>query len=810
MRQIFFKKIFIWVVGIIITLIITISLGYLYLSENLPEVGKIVNQDLIESTKIFDKTGEVLLYEIHGEVRRTYLSHEEIPDIIRKATIAIEDNNFYEHPAFDIRGILRALWVGIRSGRFTQGGSTITQQVAKNSFLTPERSVLRKIKELILAFRLEQAYTKDEILNLYLNQIPYGHNAYGIEAASQTFFGKPAIELTLSEAAMLAAIPQAPSYFSPWGFHTTELENRRVHIIRRMKELRMIDEHQYNIAINNRPQVLEKPKIASFELAPHFVMEVQRHLNDKYGEEFIRKGGLTVITTLDVSLQKIANQSVLDGANRNTELYSGHNAALIAIDPTNGHVLSLVGSKDYFKKSEPEGCIEGVDCRFEGKFNVVTQGLRQPGSSFKPFVYLLSFINGLTPDTILFDVPTEFTANNPNCPAIPNFNYSLPQCYHPQNFNLRFRGPITLKESLAESINVTSVKALYLAGLNNTIQLSKQLGITTFDDINRLGLSLALGGGEILPIELAEAYAVLANDGIRNQRTFIIQIKDSNNRVLFTHQKEPQKIVEPNYARLINSILADRDLRMPLFGGSMRLTEVPAYQIAIKTGTTDNYVDAWTFGYTPNLVVGIWTGNNNRYPLQRRGSSLLASLPIWHNFVSQAVLLRPNEIFPKPEPIGVNIPILNGELNRENVRNILFYLNRLDDPQFFNWETAIQNWINNNSLPITTKPSYSYMIGKNTSSIGIKPVIKLISPQNGDFVRRNLLIQFQVSSSENLSKINIYLNNNRVDTITEGLNTFINYQKIFNIDQLSAQNKIKIEAIDTSQNTTIEEIIVYK
>jgi len=805
------KKISIWVGGIIITSTVVGLFGFLYLSRNLPTVGEITSQELIESTKIYDRSGERLIYEIHGEEKRTYLSAEEIPDIIRQATLAVEDSGFYEHGAFDIKSTLRALLVDIREGYRAQGGSTITQQVAKNSFLTSEKTIIRKVKELILAYRIEQAYTKDEILNLYLNQIPYGQNAYGIEAATQIYFGKPAKDLNLAEASMLAAIPQASSYYSPWGSHIKELEDRRQFILLRMKSLGMIDEDQYNTALTVRPEVMPQPKTASFALAPHFIIEVQEYLNDKYGEDFVLKAGLKVITTLDVELQELANTAAKEGGDRNTELYSGHNSAIIAMDPKNSQVLAMVGSKDYFTEPEPAGCIEGSTCRFEGNFNVITQGLRQPGSSFKPFAYMASFMEGFTPDTILFDVPTEFSANNPDCPLIPDYNIDLPQCYHPQNFDGVFRGPITMKESLAESINITAVKTLYLSGFENTIRLAEKLGLTTLKDRSRIGLSLVLGGGEIKPIEMAEAYSVIANDGIRNPRTYILRVEDKNGKILEEFKDRSERVVDANYTRLISDILSDVNLRAPLFQSSLNLTRVPGYQIAMKTGTANNYVDVWTFGYTPNLVVGVWAGNNNRYPLQQRGSSLLAAVPMWHAFISEAVLLRPNEPFPKPEAISTSIPMLRGELDRENPHNILFYLNKLSDPQFINWETGVQNWLKSNILPDISLPSYSYSEGETQPGIvGSGPRITISGPMNGDIITSDPLIYAKIVSGSQLIKIELYINNNLAETVTDINGTEFDYLRMIPFGSLSSQNRITIKAFDSSGLSGESSVIIYK
>lgn len=807
----FGKKIFIWVAGVILTSVSLGFLGFVYLSRNLPTAGEITGHELIESTKIYDRTGENLLYEIHGEEKRTYLSAEEIPDTARQATIAIEDNNFYEHKALDFKAMVRAFIVDIQKGYKAQGGSTITQQVAKNSFLTPEKSIIRKLKELVLAYRIEQAYSKDEILNLYLNLVPYGQNAYGIESASQIYFGKPAKELNLSEVSILAAIPQAPSYYSPWGSHTVELEDRRQYVLSRMKDLGMIDEQQYRSAAAERPKVMPQPKGASFALAPHFIMHVQEYLNDKYGEDFVSKAGLKITTTLDVSLQEIANKAVKEGADRNTDLYAGHNGALIAMDPKNGQVLAVVGSKDYFSDSEPAECVPGTSCRFEGNFDVTTQGLRQPGSSFKPFVYLAAFTQGFTPDTILFDVPTEFSAGNPNCPAIPDYNNASSECYHPQNFDHTFRGPITMKESLAQSINVTAVKTLYLSGFNDTVSLAEKLGITTLKDKSRIGLSLVLGGGEVKPIEMVRAYSALANDGIGNPPVFILKAEDKNGKTLEEFKDKSERVVEANYTRLINDILSDRELRSPLFQSSLNLTGVSGYQIAMKTGTTDDYVDAWTFGYTPNLAVGVWAGNNNRHPLEQRGSSILAAVPIWHSFISEAVKLRPNETFPRPEAIQAQIPVLRGELDRKNPHNILFYLNRLSDHQYPNWEEGVQNWLKHNILPEISAPTYSYSGESNQpAAVGAGPKINIFYPKNGDFILSNPVVRAQISSNAQISKAELYINDKLIDTGSEPAKTELTVSWNIPTDEIKSQNKLVVKAFDSAGIYVEREIIVYR
>jgi len=659
------------------------------MAKELPSPEQFINRQISQSTKIYDRTAEILLYEIHGEEKRTIVSFEEIPDYAKKATIAIEDQNFYRHPAFDWRAIIRAFITDIIRGRFVQGGSTITQQLAKNAFLTSERTFTRKIKELILAYWIEQRYSKDEILNLYLNQIPYGANAYGIEAAAQTYFSKPAKDLMLAEAAALAALPKAPSYYSPWGPHKEELEQRKNYTIEQMFNLGFIDEEEKQRAQNSKLKFASQ-SIGSIR-APHFVMLVRDYLVAKYDEEVVEKGGLKVITTLDWPLQELAEIVIKEGAERNTQLYQGKNAALVAQDPKTGQVLALVGSKDYF------------DVENEGNFNVAYQGLRQPGSALKPFVYITAFQKGYSPETVVFDLPTEFSSYSNICP-LTNINFSddNPLCFHPQNFDGIFRGPVNFRTALAQSINVPSVKVLYLAGLKDTIKTTQDFGLTTLTDPSRYGLSLVLGGGEVKLIEMVSAYSVFSQEGIKHKQSFILEIRDSQGRILEKYLDQATRIVESQYTQIINNILSDIEARSGLFQNSLNLTVFPDREVALKTGTTNDYKDAWAIGYTPSLVVGVWAGNNDNAPMQKQAGSILAAVPIWHAFMSKALENQPVEFFNKPEVMSQTKPVLWGEyISNGEVHDILYYvdknnplgpqpLNPESDSQFWNWELPVR------------------------------------------------------------------------------------------------------------------------
>ncbi|MEX2033222.1 MAG: transglycosylase domain-containing protein [Candidatus Colwellbacteria bacterium] len=783
--------------------------GALYVAGifvSLPKPEEITNVlQAAQSVQIYDRSGKILLSEAAGDKQRSILTREEIPDYARQATLAIEDASFYNHGAFEWKGILRALTVNVVRGKLAQGGSTITQQLARNAFLTPEKTITRKVKEGVLAVRLEQYYDKDGILDLYLNHIPYGRNFYGIESASQAFFNKPARELTLAEAALVAAVPQAPTYYSPWGPHADDLIKRKNLVLEKMKSQGYIDEAQLNAALNEEIRFADQP--VGVVKAPHFVNYIQDYLIEKYGEGAISVGDFKVTTTLDWELQQIADEAVKKGAERNNRLYAGGNAAMMAMDPQTGQILAMVGSKDYYGKSEPEGCTQGKNCRFEGNFNVATQGLRQPGSAFKPFVYLTAFQQGFAPETIVWDAPTEF---NTGCPALPNFAAREGSCYHPQNFDGRFRGPVMLKEALAQSINVPAVKVLYLAGLGNALETAKRFGITTLADPKRYGLSLVLGGGEIKMVELLGAYSVLATEGTYHGPTGILKIEDAEGKVLEKYKDKGEEVVEPQYPRLVNAILASGELRAPLYSASFGLTQVPGYQVALKTGTTDNYVDAWTFGYTPNLVAGVWAGNNNRVALASQGSSLLAALPMWNDFMSKAVPKRPYAAFNEPAPVLSDNPIIRGEFPGGDLHDILYYLDRAGDSQSSHWEAGVQSWLASNRadlsrfVPGGNRAPASTPVPRGAEN---SEMIDVVSPQNGAFVGRLIRVEFKVRSFSPVIKVGIYLNDKLIDSKAGELGKEFYYAKNLSANNLGSQNLLVVR-VENEAGAKMEEKIV--
>lgn len=662
---------------------------FLFLERTLPDPETIATRRIGESTKIFDKTGQVLLYDIHGEQKRTIIPWEQIPTNIKNATLASEDNNFYNHKGFDIKGIFRAFLNNLVNLKLSQGGSTITQQLVKNALLGQEKTFSRKIKEIILSIEIERRFSKDQIFWMYLNQIPYGSNAYGVEAASETFFGKKASELTLGESATLAALVKATTYYSPYGSHVDELLARKDVLLLKMKDLGYLNDNEYTSAI--------KEKIAFVTLlekipAPHFVIMVKEYLTKKYGEDMVENGGLNIITTLDAKIQSIAEETVSKYSAINKEKYKAGNASLVAIDPKTGDVLSLVGSKDYYNIAD------------EGNFNVAT-AKRQPGSSFKPFAYAVAISKGYPDSTIVFDLKTEF---NSNCTpdGLQVKDQYRTNCYHPQNYDESFRGPVTLRQGLAQSLNIPSVKVLYLGGVSDTLDLAEKMGITTLSDRSRFGLSLVLGGAEVRLIDLTSAYGVFANDGIRNPWAIINKIQLSDGQLLEEKKENKTRAVDSQVARVINDMLSDNSARAPVFGYSSSLY-IPGYSVAAKTGTTQENRDAWVVGYSPSLVTGVWTGNNNNDSMTRQGAGISASGPLWNHFMSQVLPLLANENFENPTPSNVYKPMLDGNYiykkddgSNQEIHNILFYVDRNNptgpfpsdpnkDQQFANWEWPV-------------------------------------------------------------------------------------------------------------------------
>ncbi|PIY96891.1 MAG: hypothetical protein COY66_02525 [Candidatus Kerfeldbacteria bacterium CG_4_10_14_0_8_um_filter_42_10] len=746
--------------------------AFAWISKDLPDPNRILDRNVAQSTKIYDRSGETLLYEIHGDEKRTLVTIDQIPDYLQKATIIIEDKDFYKHGAISLWAIFRTVVKNVVTGS-KAGGSTLTQQLVKNAILTSEKTYTRKIKEAILSYNLEKKFTKDEILQMYLNEIPYGSNAYGVESAANTYFGKGVKDLGLAESAILAALPQAPSYYSPYGSHVDDLIGRQQYILDLMAENGYITEQQSTDAKNEKLEF--KQRIANIK-APHFVFYVKDLLTEKYGERMVEQGGLKVITSLDSYKQEVAETVVNDLSAKN-ERYNASNAALASIDTKSGEILAMVGSRDYFN--------EAID----GQVNVTIRD-RQPGSSFKPVVYATAFTKGYTPETMLFDLKTNFG------------NYS------PSNYDLTEHGPLSMRQALAGSLNIPAVKTLYLAGLDNVLELAHAMGYSTLNDRDRYGLSLVLGGGEVKLLEHTAAFAVFAREGLRYPTTAILRVEDKDGKILEEYKPpEGQEVLDKKVAQQINSILTDNNARAFIFGSRNYLT-LSDRPVAAKTGTTNDFHDAWTIGYTPSIATGVWVGNNDNSAMSRGADGSVVAAPIWHEYMQQILTGTPVEWFHSPPSENIEKPVLRGQIDTtvtkkvdiysekvipdscldtypekyikdkefKETHNILHYVDRNNprgpvpanpekDPQYQGWEAPVRHWAEAHGYTY----SFEYeSCDKRTP--GSQPEVKITSPkQNSTLNENNFDISTTVSagSGHHLTKVEYYIDTTLIESSTK-------------------------------------------
>jgi penicillin-binding protein 1C len=743
-----------------------------WVSRDLPDPNSLISRDVPQSTKIYDRTGEHLLYEIHGDERRTLVKIEDIPDSMQKAAIAIEDRLFYEHNGVYWRGFLRAGVMSVLKGQRLQGTSTLTQQLVRNAILTTERSYTRKLREIILSLQIEQKYSKEEILQLYLNEIPFGSNLYGVESAAQTYFGKPAKELTVDESALLAAIIQRPDYFSPYGTglsgdNRAQLVQRQHTVLEKMVEEGFLPREEADAAKAVKTLEKIKPRNIANISAPHFVMYVRDLLETTYGDRAVAQGGLKVITTLDWDAQVAAEDEVKKGVEARGKQYKFTNAALIALDPKTGQVLSMVGSKDFFDEES------------DGQFNVILSKNRQPGSSFKPIVYAAGFMRGYLPETQLWDVNTVFKTDVGN--------------YEPKNYSLKENGLVSIRQALAGSLNIPAVEMLYLVGVGRAVDFAETLGYTTLGDRSRFGLSLVLGGGEVQPLEHAAAYAAFATDGEWRPTSAVLRVEDAEGKILEEWKApEPRRVMDQQIARLINDVLSDNNARSYIFGGRNSLT-LPDRPVAAKTGTTNNNHDAWTAGYTPDLVSVVWVGNNDNSEMKSGADGSIVAAPIWQGFMKRALQGTAVSRFTKPAPPETTRPILLGkvferpikvnsitgklatdqtppELVEERIgreaHSILYYIdkddptgppptNPADDPQFANWESAVQAWVAKtgwnatSTIPLETDDAFTE---------ATRPQISILSPQpNGSVFTRQMQISLSINSTRPITRAEAFV-----------------------------------------------------
>lgn len=779
-----------------------------YYSKDLPDPDKLIDRKVAESTKIYDRTGDHLLYEIHGDVQRTVLKLDDVTPNLKNAIIAVEDKDFYIHSGLSYKRTLYAIFKQLTGGG-GPGASTLTQQLVKNAILTPERTIQRKIKEWVLTIQIERKFTKDQILQLYLNEIPMGSTAFGVEAAANSYFGKSAKDLSLAESATIAAMIQAPTYYSPFGSHRDELIKRQQLVLDLMAQQGYITKDD---AAKAKAEKLQFKTVREAIEAPHFVFYVREQLVNNYGENIVEQGGLKVYTTLDYDMQKEA-EAAIDANVDHIKKYNATNAALVAIDPKNGEVLAMVGSKDYFNTED------------DGQVNVALSP-RQPGSSFKPIVYATLFGKGYTPETTLYDVVTTFKTDTKD--------------YEPHDYDNKERGPVSIRQALAGSLNIPAVKALYLAGIDRVLDLAQDMGYTTLNDRSRFGLSLVLGGGEVKLLEHVMSYSAFANDGVKNVAPVsILKVEDKDGKVLEEAQYKDKRVMTKEVAENITSILSDNNARTYIFGAknSLTLSDRP---VAAKTGTTNDYRDAWTMGYTPQLVAGVWVGNNDNSKMKQGADGSLVAAPIWNNFMSAALKGKDVLQFDAPPPNTATKPVLKGDsVGQQTVRidrasgllatdftpasyveqrtysdnhDILYYVLKDDpngpaptdpvaaDPQYQNWEDAVQKWATNQNKDtqvIADQPPTEY---DNLHVPENRPNLTVSYPSNNQLINdNNLSVHVLASAPRGVSRVEYQVDDIIVATVTS-------YP--FNLDSYSLGNfdngfhDLKVRAYDDIDNST--------
>lgn len=582
----------------------------LWLFWGIPLPTKLSSPDIPVSTKLLDRNGN-LIYEIYAETRRSPVELDSLPEYIKNATIAIEDKDFYEHQGFSFSGIARAAYKIVTRGKI-EGGSTLTQQLVKNALLSPERTIRRKVREFFLTVVVEGIYSKNQILEMYLNQIPYGSTAYGIESASELYFGKPAKELNLAEATLIAGLPQSPTRYSPFGAHPELAKERQKEVLKQMVQNEFISQEEADKTLEIELNYAE----IKAPVAPHFALWVKDQLVEKYGEKMVEQGGLRVTTTLDLELQTYAQEQVATEVGKLKKQKVGNGAALIT-HPSTGEILAMVGSKDYFAKDE------------DGKVNIILRE-RQPGSSIKPINYAMAIKDKkITLATTFADTPTCFAVAGQSL-------------YCPKNYDGTFHGLVQTRFALGNSFNVPAVKILALNGIPDFVEFARSLGLTTYTDPDKYGLSLTLGGGEVRPYDMAEAFGVFANDGVRQPLIAVTKIEDWKGKVLeeikITDKKlSGEKVLDLGTTFLVSHMLHDNNARSQAFGASSFLNVKGHPEVSVKTGTTNDRKDNWTIGYTKQVVAVVWVGNNDNTPMSGAVSGVSGASPIWNKVIKFAL-----------------------------------------------------------------------------------------------------------------------------------------------------------------------------
>lgn len=616
------RKTFFFVLLPIVIGLVVLGFFYQFILKDLPSPTKLSNNTNSYSSQIYDRHGK-LLYTLYGDRNQTFVPLQKIPKQMQEATIAIEDKDFYHHGAVDLRGITRAAY-SIFVHKQIEGGSTLTQQLVKNSLLTPERTIQRKVKEVILAFATEVMYSKDKVMEMYLNQVPYGGTSYGVAAGAQTYFGKDVNKLSLAQIAFLAALPQAPSTFSPYGSHPEFGKARQVEVLKNMYQQGYITKAEQDKALKEQ---LTFQKITNPIKAPHFVFYVRDLLIKKYGQQAVEEGGFRVQTSLDMNIQDYAQKVVTEQVAEVEQYHVGNGAALVT-DPATGEILAMIGSKNYF---DPK----------QGNVNA-TIALRQPGSSIKPLNYALGILNGYSAATPFVDQPVCFPdpGDKPYCP---------------HNYDGHYHGVVQMRQALANSYNIPAVQMLKINGIEPFIATASAMGITTFKDPSRYGLSLTLGGGEVMMTDMATAFGVFANQGYRIDLHPILKITDRKNNVIEEYKPPSspifgKRVLPSDVTFIISDILADNAARSAAFGSNSEL-KIDKQHVSVKTGTTNDYRDNWTIGYTPSYLVAVWVGNNDNSKMSGIVSGITGAAPIWHEIMAHLLDGKKPEIPQKPPDV---------------------------------------------------------------------------------------------------------------------------------------------------------------
>lgn len=790
----------------LIGLIIFTVFSFVIFAKDLPSPYKLTTRDSSLSTKIYDRNGK-LLYDIYGEKNRALVNWNQLPKYVKEATIAIEDKDFYKHQGFSAAGIVRAV-INIFLFQKLQGGSTITQQVVKNTLLSPERTLTRKIKEFILAIQVERKYTKDEILQIYLNEVPYGGTAWGIEAAAQTYFNKEARDLTLAEAVILAGFPQRPSFYSPFGTNPKAYIARGGDVGRRMREDNYISKDQEDQLKKEIAEVKFSPNDQGIR-APHFVFYVRDLLNQRYGEKFVEQGGLKVTTALDLELQEKVQKIVAEEVAKVADLKVGNGAAVV-IDPTNGDILAMVGSKDYFAKD------------YDGQVNVALS-LRQPGSALKPFTYSTAFKAGYTPAYILMDVPTEFPGG---------IGQPL---YKPVNYDGKYRGPQQVRFTLGNSLNIPAVKMLALVGVKNMLRTAYDAGVKslepTDDNLRRFGLSITLGGGEVRLLELTDGYGTIANRGKHMELVTILKVEDKAGKVLDeTKERKSKQVISEDVAFLVSHILSDNNARSTVFGHSS-LLNIFGKTVAVKTGTTDDKRDNWAIGYTPSAVVGVWVGNNDNSPMDAKiASGITGATPIWNRVMSLAVQDKKSAGFDKPDNvIAMEIDAFGGGLPcRDFPKRSEYFIKgteptkdclvekTLDGKQYYvfvefdpvstdghnRWQEAIDSWGQGQSDE-KYRPPKELLSSPTQNPDEIKVNIK--KPSDHEQVDFTFETEAEVETGRKITKVEFYIDGSIKDSKSGGGPYKFNFTFA---SSNKGKHKIKVKAFNEASRDAEREITV--